>query len=473
MISTKNKLFSSKILNSRIISEDITGKERWLGYFIAPVLIMMGYTTLGGTYLNMFFTDVLKVGYIGGGLFLALMPILSRIFGIFTNFIMGRIIDRTRSQQGKVRPWILISCPLLVITGILLYSVPQANSMVQVIWIIISYNLFFSIAFTMYNMSNILMIPLSTRNSKHRDKLAVINNAGATMVPGTLGTIIFPMLILPWLGVNHEKWLTVMSIISILILPGILLQYYFTKERIIENIDKTESEIKTQTLWQQSKGCFSSRYWVIAMIIILLFNFINGYQAICMVYYANWVLGSYNDGITMVLINAIGQSPMGIGVFLLWPLVKKHGKRNIMLIGCVIAIIGLAFCIVYSRNLVMVLVFCFIRSFGYLPGMVLMAMHADVLDHVERLNGFRCDGFSASLYGIIIGITVGLCQGIFNFFLSITGYIPPATDGSIVVQNSSVQNFFIGSFFGVPMVLFILIAFLLLFYNIEKKIPKT
>ncbi|MBQ1362753.1 MAG: MFS transporter [Oscillospiraceae bacterium] len=37
-------------------------------------------------------------------MFLVLLPVLSKVFDAVTNLLMGMIIDRTRTRQGKVRP---------------------------------------------------------------------------------------------------------------------------------------------------------------------------------------------------------------------------------------------------------------------------------------------------------------------------------------------------------------------------------
>ena len=67
---------------------------------------------------------------------------------------MGYIVDRTKTKQGKARPWLLVSAPMLMISGILLFVVPDAGETVQVVWIMLTYNLYYSIAFTIYNMSH-------------------------------------------------------------------------------------------------------------------------------------------------------------------------------------------------------------------------------------------------------------------------------------------------------------------------------
>lgn len=85
------------------------------------------------TYLNVYYTDVLKLTTVWGGAFLTVFPIVSKIIDAITNVVMGYIIDHTKTAQGKARPWLLLSAPLLTITGILLFVVPSGNQTLQII----------------------------------------------------------------------------------------------------------------------------------------------------------------------------------------------------------------------------------------------------------------------------------------------------------------------------------------------------
>lgn len=464
-------LFTSPRWDSKIKSANMQKSEKWLGYFVAPAIIMCMFFMNGQSYLNTFYTDVLKMSNIGGGLFLALLPVVSKIIDAITNIIMGQIVERTHNRQGKARPWILISGPLLVISGILLFTVPTSNITLQVIWVTVSYNLYFCLAFTMYNISHTLMIPLSTRNGKQRDVLAMFTSMGSSMIPGVIVTMLFPMIILPLIGVDQGKWITVMSVISILALPAVFLEYYFTRERVTEeNVSSGESNVIS--IGDQIKGCLKSRYWVVIMGIIIVHHLCNNFQATSSLYYANWVLGTYNDGFTYTIMNAVGQAPLGLGVFLLWPLVKKVGKAKCMIVGSVLAVAGNTLCALFPADMGMVLVGLAIRSFGTLPiSYILMSMLADALDHVEWLNGFRCDGFSSSVYSIILTVTVGISTGIFNLFLAQVNYVPPMVDGSYTAQTALVQNYFVIGYFIVPAVGALLIGILSSFYKVDRELP--
>lgn len=469
-------VFSKKTLNSKVTSANIQASEMWLGYFAGPCFVYMVYYAVAGTYLTQFYTDVLGIA----GVFLTMMPIFSKIFDAITNIIMGRIIDKTRTKQGKARPWVAISGVLMAITGILLYIVPRANATVQIVWIIVSYNLFFALAFTIYNMSHALMVPLSTRNTKQRDSLAMMTSAGMNMIPGLLVTIILPIIIRA-VGVGSAaqgNWIAFMSIISILAIPGALVEYYFTKERVTEE-DISEdgtSRVQVAELSEQMKACFTDKYWLLAMGFALVYNLFNILQTNSMLYYSNWVLAdSVQAGTNLqVLINAVGQAPLGFGIFLLWPLVHKFGKRRVMMVGFIIGALGCLGIMLNSRpeSFGIVLGLLLVRSFGAIPTYAMAAQLAESLDHIEWANGFRADGFSASVYSIIITVTAGIGQSIIIGGISAFGYIPPESAEQIIQQPQAIKTFFIACFVGIPMVGYLIGSLLQLFFDVENKMPQ-
>lgn len=495
-------MLNNRVLNSKVKSKNVTGKERWLGYLIGPIGALLLNAVLG-TYLNVYYTDVLKLTSIWGGLFLTIFPLISKIIDAITNVIMGYIIDRTKTKQGKARPWLLLSAPLIAITGILLFTVPTSNEAVQVIWIIVSYNLFYSFAYTIYTMSHSLMVPLSTRNTLQRGSLSVFNQVSTIMISGIVVALVFPMAIMPVVGVDKTSWIILMSVISILALPLTLVEYYFTKERITE--EKSDEKEEKIPFKLQLKAIFTDKYLILLIIYFLVYTVGSTFKNIALVYYCNYVLGTYNDGITQTLVSVLGGIPMGIGIFAVWPLAKKFGKKNVTMIGFLIYAIGSAICWMAPTNLVLVLVGQFIKNIGGLPcAYVFMALFADGLDGIEWKTGFRADGTAMSIYSIITVTAVGICTGIFNLFLANTGYVAPITVGDLengasiaglttqlsaeqiqnlissgsldssiaFVQNSGVNNFITFAFVGLEVITGLACAAILFFVNIEKTINK-
>lgn len=469
-ILEKSKFFNSPKLDSRIKSANTTATERWLGFFTGPAIMYMAYYAMSGTYLNQFYIDVLKLGSVAGGAFMIMLPVLSKFFDAATNLVMGMIIDRTKTRQGKARPWILISGPLLVISGILLYCVPKASTTVQAIWVGVSYNLYFALSFTIYNMSQALTVPLSTRNTKQRDKLALFWSMGQSMLPGAIIYMVVPMVLLPYLGVDSARWAQVMSIISIAVLPGTLMQYFFTKERVTE--DAAASESKVVSLGVQIKTCFTDKYWVMYFGIYLVYQFSQCLYGVSTNFFGNWVLGTYNDGTTITMMNAVGQAPLGLGVFLLWPIAKKFGKRKTLFVGMLMAAVGSSIILLVPHNFGGVLGALTVKSFGMLPTYLFGALMAEAMDHIEWKKGYRCDGFTATMGSVTITVMSGISTSLFNGGLSLYGYVPPAADGTWVAQNAATQNWIITCFAAIPAIVYFIIAIIAFFYKVEDVVPQ-
>lgn len=502
-------LLSGKFFESRVHSQNVTSKEKWLGYLLGPCGALLLNATFG-IYLNVYYTDVLNLTSVWGGVFLTIFPVVSKVIDAITNVIMGYIIDRTKTKQGKARPWILLSAPLIAITGVLLFVVPSGNQKLQIAWVILSYNLFYSFALTIYNMSHGLMVPLSTRNTIQRGGLSVFNQISSIMVSGILVALIFPMAIMPVLGVNKSLWIIVMSVLSIIALPLTLVEYYFTKERVTE--EQADTEAQKVPFAQQLKIVFTDKYLWIIFIYFLIYTLGSVLKNQALVYYCNYVLGTYNDGITQMLVSVIGGVPMGIGIFLVWPLAKKFGKRNVTMWGFVLYAIGSAICWTSPTNIYIVLVGQFIKNIGGLPcAYVFMALFADALDHIEWKSGVRCDGLAMSIYSVISVALTGACMSILNGLLAKTGYVAPssvnasnvadvlakiqnaglttqlsydkimegvaALKGSNtftigIVQNAATNNIISFLFVGLEVFTGVILAVLLAFFNVEKTIGK-
>lgn len=438
------KILSSRLFDSRVHSGNVTAKEKWLGYLLGPCGALLLNAVLA-TYLNVYYTDVLHFTYVWEGVFLVVFPLASKVLDAVTNVIMGYIIDRTKTKQGKARPWLLISAPLLFVTGVLLFVVPEGNETVQVIWVIASYNLFYSFAYTIFNMSHNLMVPLSTRNT------------------------------LQIMGSDKVNWIIVMSILSAIALPLTLIEYYYTKERVTEEqaSDNTEKKVPFLT---QLKIVLTDKYMVVMFLYFLIYTFSSSLKNIGLVYYCDNVLGEYNDGKTQMFVSVIGGIPMGIGIFAVWPLAKKIGKRNLTLIGFILYSLGSAICWAAPENMAVVLTGQFIKNIGGLPcAYVFMALFADGLDHIEWKSGIRCDGTAMSIYNTIAVAIVGVATAVFNAMLSSTGYIEPETVDGVTIafeQSESVKNAITFAFVGLEAITGIVLAGLLVFLSVEKNIER-
>ena len=487
----KRDILNARIFDSRIRQENIGRKERFLGYFLGPVSVVLLNSVLNN-YLNVYYTDVVQLGDIWGGWFLTFFPIVVKILDALTFLLMGVIVDRFYSRQGVARPWILFSAPLMAVSFALLFVFPTGSRTMMLAWIFISYNLFYSVAYTAYNTCHTLMVPLSTRNQEQRGSLSILTNTQG-MMSGMLVAVLFPTFVIPAIGIDKEAWILLMSVLAVVMFPCVLLEYYFTRERVTEESrrEKQDREVMEESggeipgIWEinkdngvkgkqpqagtaykiskmsmaeQLKLCLKSRNWVVLMVYLILNQIASLLASFSTFYYCNWVLGSYNDGRTQALYYAIGNAPLGAGLFLCRPICRKLGRRNAMAGGFLLAAAGTAVCFCNPRNLSVVLIGQAVKSIGLIPSTFMVsAMLGDALDDVEEQTGIRCDGFSSSVYNIVYTLTTGAAMCILNLGLTRLGYQAPAAD-CIPVQKETVQNFFIFCAVGLQTVLFPLIA---------------
>lgn len=462
------------VFNSRVKSDEVRPAEKILGYLVGPIGPALVNAVLA-SYLNVFYTDVLGLTLLWGGLFLLVFPIVSKVANAVVNLWVGKLIERTHTRQGKARPYLLISAPIFFVTTVLCFTVPQLGLVPEVIWVVVSYNLFYLYANSFYTMAHNLMVPLSTRDSEARGSLSVMNNIAMTMATGIIIAMLFPMFVLPVIGANRAAWAVMGWILGAVALPLTLMEYYFTRERVTEEQgEQTAGE--PMPFREQIRTVMGDKYWVILMLYLFIYTLSLNFKNLSLLYYCNYVLGSYNDGITLTLVNVIGGIPMGLGIFAVWPIAKRAGLRNTTLWGFVILAVGSAICALFPTSMPVVLVGQFIKNVGCLPASyVFMALFADVLDHCEWRFGFRCDGLSSAIYSIIQTVCVGLANGIFNLMLGVTGYVPPSVVDGVTVaaaQSDATKGVFIFFFLVLDIITSVVIVVLLSRLNVEKTIKQ-
>lgn len=448
-----------RLPQSKITEENTSFKEKVLGYLIGPSGCLVVNAVLA-TYLNLYYTDVLMLS----GAFIVVLPIVSRVIDAITNFLMGALLDRTKTPYGKARPYILLSVVPFTIAAVLLLAVPKLSPAGQKIWVALTYNFYYSVAFTMYNMSHLMLVPLSTRDNKQRTQLSVFNNIANVAMTGIIVALCMPILVEKVLGYDQSKWVTFMSMISIISVPLTVLEYLYTRERITEEggLEKAEAAVPVK---EQFKAMFSNKYWLMIMAYQFAFTTYSTVHNLAIVYLARDVLGSITY---QSLISAISGLPMGFGMLCIIPLCNRFGKRKVSIAGYILCIIGGAVCLINPFSLTVILIGLAIRFAGNVPSnYVTNAFFADVGEHIEWKNGFRTDGFNGSFLNVMMTLGMGVGQSLFNLLLNIGKY-----NAALPVQPMSAKWSIIGADIIVPMAFGVFCGLIMYFFKIEKQMPE-
>ncbi len=225
----KKSIWESPIGRSSIRTNEVKLPEMLIGYLIGPfgALLSSGIFT---SMLQNYFTDVLKLDLA----FLTGLQLFSTILIVVANLVVGQLIERTRTLAGKARPWILLSALTLSVASVLMFIMPFEGT-AKMIWIAISYNLFYAVAYPIYNTANSTLIAVSTRDSKKRSALASMANMATIGVMGA-GSMVFPILVSFWLKENVSMWFLAMLAVAVFGALTALLQFRFTRERVTEEL---------------------------------------------------------------------------------------------------------------------------------------------------------------------------------------------------------------------------------------------
>ena len=159
----------------------------------------------------------------------------------------------------------------------------------------------------------------------------------------------------------------------------------------------------------------------------------------------------------MSIINILGAVPMAVAMAFIWPLSAKFGKRIVVLVGCIVAAAGGLLAGFFANNFYVVATGVAIKSLGSSPACyMILAMIADVLDHIEAKRGYRCDGFTMSIYSSLMAVATPLATGIFN---AISG------GGSKTVAVTV-------SYIWIETIAYIACVVLMIFFGVEKLLKK-
>lgn len=494
-----NGWFEKPFWNSRITSANVTGKEKWLGYVVGPFGVMM-LQSIVNSYFNQYLTDTLGFT-VERGLWIAslmvLFPVFSKFIDAVTNVIMAKILDSTTCRQGKLRPWLILSLPITVASIIMMFAIPNMGAKAQAIWVVIAYNLFYSVGYTMWYMAYELSAALSTRNVKQRSGNSMMGQITKNIGTGIV-SILFPTILSAIArsmtgGDMKQGYLLALSFLCVLAVPLTFIQYFYTRERITEERRMTEtneekSQVKEATFMTQLKACVKDRYWLLFIFLIFVYQVLNALKSVSQVYYAGWVVNGNAYGEYAAIqarFTMIAMAPMGPMLFVVVPLIKKFGRSRMIIIGSVMALIGAVgafFGAGHSSTIYAGTGLAGVGAMFYVYTM--MSFTGDAIDHVEYSQRIRVEGITAALVGFMHSLANGLGQGLFNLGLMATRYITPEAIGTFEKDGKTIElfadqpasattwiNFSYQGAIALTAALFLILF--LFFFDIDKKMPEV
>ncbi len=487
----KKSFFESPIMRSAVKSANTKiFPEGGLGYFIGPTFALLANSILSSNY-NRYMSDVLQISTWGswGNIIFQWLPVISVVFVVLGNILIGRLMDRCKTRAGKSRPLLLLALPIMLISLLLLFiivplpGIDETKQILAVVSIMFGYNMWFGFAYPFYYTPHASLVNLSTRNSKDRGLLATISNATSLAAMG-LSSMVLPYLNGYLFGNPSDsysiwKWFGIGLLIVAAI--GVIMEFYFTRERVTEESfnNATAEEVKKVPLIEQVKVCFKDKYWWIMIAFFFLYQLGGLLKNTSQTYYCmlmfgdNGAFSAQYGGALQGTLSIIGAIPTAIGMVLAWPLSNKIGKGKAILCGAILAAVGGAIGFIAPTNFYVVTASFVIKALGSTPAMYLsLALLADTLDHQEAMHGIRTDGFTMTVYGAIMAGMTGIATGILNMVLSSLDYNTEINVNGVIQYTGTtpgnIQVAMSGLFIGGETLCYLVIAIVFIFMGVEK-----
>jgi len=475
-------LFEKRFMDSRAATRTVSKKEEILGHLIGPLGLIFIVNTIAAL-VEKFFTqqtgaiygtaNVAMVQAMGGKY--ELVMTIAKILAVGMGLLNGWLIQHTRSRQGRMRPWHLIFGFTSIIIGCFIFLFPGANGLGESYWyyfffLVICYH---TVGSTFFYLFRDTIVSLTTRDPKEKLQVKFIRQLCWTLISGIVIGMVIGMVVLPlWLEKDIGGYPILMLGLSAAAIPLLLMEYFYTRERITEDV-ALEVGIENENripLKNQLSALFSNRYFVLLMIIMTVGGIVDNFKGGNVQYfYIKFLLGGAENPLMYTIYQIATGTPVGIGAFIIYPLAKKYGIKNVSLAGYACVLLGSVVGWLFPSNLPVAIAAGFVRNMGMLPNAYVFAtMICYAYDSVEHRSGLRLEGLLgvAIIVAIQYAIYAPFAGGYESAILKL-GFV----DVEGVIPNADVTSFMTLSFYLFDIILAAVVLALLPFVDVEKKLP--
>lgn len=256
-------LFEKPFMDSKVKTLSVSRKELVLGHLIGPLGLIFVVNTIAAL-VEKFFTQQTGAMYGAGnvemiqkmGGYYEVFMTVAKSLGLVTGLVNGWLMQHTRSRQGRMRPWHLIFGFCSIIIGMLIFLFPGTTLGENYwYWFFILLLCYHTVGSNYFYLFKDTIVSVTTRSNQEKTRLKFIRQMSWTLISGIIIGMLVNMVVLPmWLEHDINGYAILMIILSIIAIPLLLLEYFYTKERIIEDV-QAQGETNNIPVRQQLKHC--------------------------------------------------------------------------------------------------------------------------------------------------------------------------------------------------------------------------
>ena len=475
-------LFEKDFMNSKATTNSVSTKEWVLGHLIGPLGLIFVVNTIAAL-VEKFFTQqtgamygVANVEMIQqmGGVYEVVMT-SAKVLAVLVGLLNGWLIQHTESRQGRMRPWHLVFGFISIIIGGLIFLFP-GNTLGESYWYYFFFLLvcYHTVGSSYFYLFRDTICSLTTRDPKEKTHIQFIRKMSWTLLSGIVIGMVFNMVVLPmWLEKDINGYPILMVTMSIIAIPLLLLEYFYTRERISEDVAVEHDRLDEQKipLRQQMKALLSNKYFVILFAIATISGIVDNFKGGNVQYfYIKFMLGGAENWAMYTIYQVVTGIPLGIGAFLIYPLAKKIGIKNLTVGGYALVLIGSVMGWMFADQLIPALIGGFLRNIGWLPNAYIVAtLMCFAYDDVEFKSHMRLEGMMGiAVLTALQALIYAPFAGGFESSILRMGFV----DVEGVIPSVEVTNFMTMSFYLFDAILAAVVVIFLPFVDVEKKLPE-
>ncbi len=475
-------LFEKNFMNSKATTNSVSTKEWVLGHLVGPLGLIFVVNTIAAL-VEKFFTqqtgamygvDNVAMVQQMGGVYEVVMT-AAKVMAVGVGLLNGWLIQHTQSKQGRMRPWHLIFGFISIIIGSLIFLFP-GNTLGEAYWyyfffLLICYHTVGSSYFYLFRDT---ICSLTTRDPKEKAHIQFIRKMSWTLLSGIVIGMVFNMVVLPlWLEKDIMGYPILMVTMSIIAIPLLLLEYFYTRERITEDVAVEHDRLDEEKipLRDQMKALLSNKYFVILIFIATVSGIVDNFKGGNVQYfYIKFLLGGAENPLMYTIYQVVTGIPLGIGAFAIYPLAKKVGIKNLTVGGYTLVLIGSIMGWMFPDQMIPAMVGGFLRNVGWLPNAYIFAtLLCFAYDSVEYKSHMRLEGMmGVAVITALQALIYAPFAGGFESTILRLGFV----DVEGVVPSVEVTNFMTLSFYMFDAILAAVVVILLPFVDVEKKLPE-
>ena len=475
-------LFEQTFMDTRVKTRSVSKAEVIWGHLVGPLGLIFVVNTIAAL-VEKFFTQQTGAMYdvenvemvkVMGGRYEVVMT-LAKILAVGMGLLNGWLLQHTKSRQGRMRPWHLIFGFVSIIIGCLIFLFP-GTTLGESYWyyfffLLIAYH---TVGSTFFYLFRDNICSLTTRDPGDKTRVQFFRKMGWTLLSGIIIGMLINMVALPmWLEKDINGYPLLMISLSIVAIPLLLLEYFYTRERITEDVASEVGVDRENNipLRDQMKALFTNKYFVILTVLVTIGGIVDNFKGGNVQYfYIKFLLGGAENPLMYTIYQIATGIPTGIGAIIAYPIAKKVGIRNMTIGGYALVLIGSILGWMFPSALVPAVIAGLLRNIGMIPNAyIFMTLMCFAFDSVEFKSHLRLEGLlGVAIITAVQALIYAPFAGGFESTILRLGFV----DVEGVIPSAEVTRFMTLAFYLFDIILAAAMVILLPFVDVEKHLPE-